>query len=94
VPPVYGVTNPKLAIVRFHGRNAERWYHFSGSSRDRFDWDYTVKELREWLPRLKDAQAEAEAVHVFFNTNKDDQGPRNALLLMDQLKLPHASVPA
>ena len=94
MPPVYGVTNAKLAIIRFHGRNTERWYHFSGSSRDRFDWDYTVKELREWLPRLKDAQAEAEAVHVFFYTNKDDQGPRNALLLMDQLKLPHASVPA
>jgi len=93
VPPVYGVTNPRLAVVRFHGRNAERWYHFSGSSRDRFDWDYTAKELKEWVPKLKDAQSGADAVHVFFNTNKDDQGPRNALLLMDQLALPHPPLP-
>ncbi len=90
VPPVYGVTNPRLAVVRFHGRNAERWYHFSGSSRDRFDWDYTPQELDEWLTKLKDAQSEAEVVHVFFNTNKDDQGPRNATLLMEQLGLPHS----
>lgn len=89
VPPVYGVTNAKLAIIRFHGRNTERWYHFSGSSCDRFDWIYTAQELGEWLPKLRDAQSEADAVHVLFNTNKDDQGPRNALLLMDQLNLPH-----
>lgn len=89
VPPMYGVTNPKLAIVRFHGRNAARWYRFSGSSKDRFDWDYTPQELGEWLPKLRQAQSEAERVHVFFNTNKDDQGPRNAMLLMEQLGLPY-----
>jgi uncharacterized protein YecE (DUF72 family) len=25
VPPVYAITNPKLAIIRFHGRNYETW---------------------------------------------------------------------
>ena len=30
---------------------------------------------------------EAEAVHVFFNTNREDEEPPNALLLMDQLVL-------
>jgi uncharacterized protein YecE (DUF72 family) len=88
VPPVYGVTNPRLAVVRFHGRNAKTWYKFAGDSRDRFDWTYSAEELAEWMPRIERARAEADDVHVFFNTNKGDQGPRNALVLMGQLGLP------
>ena len=94
VPPVYGVTNPQLAVVRFHGRNAQTWYKFSGSSRDRFGWEYAAEELAEWVPKLEAAQREAEQVHVLFNTNKADQGPRNALRLMDQLRLTHPPPPA
>ena len=93
VPPVYGVTNRRLAVVRFHGRNAAGWYKFSGDSRDRFDWTYSAEELAEWVPRIERAQAAAEQVHVFFNTNKGDQGPRNALALMDQLGLPLPAAP-
>jgi uncharacterized protein YecE (DUF72 family) len=40
------------------------------------------------LPNLKRAQDEADEVHIFFNTNKDDQGPRNARALIKQLHLP------
>ena len=94
VPPLYAVTNPKLAVVRFHGRNAQTWYKFAGSSRDRFDWDYTQQELGEWLPKIEEARREADAVHVFFNTNAGNQGPRNALLLMDEMHLPHPPLPA
>jgi uncharacterized protein YecE (DUF72 family) len=85
VPPVYAVTNPRLSIIRFHGRNAENWYDFTGSGGSRFDWDYSDRELREWIPKIDRAEHEAEAVHIFFNTNVDDQGPRNAHRLMEQL---------
>jgi uncharacterized protein YecE (DUF72 family) len=87
VPDIYGVTNPDVAIVRFHGRNAKNWYNFSGDSSRRFDWDYTKDELSEWLPRIRRAADEAAQVHVFFNTNFEGQGPRNAELLMEQLGL-------
>ena len=93
VPPVYGVTNPDLAVVRFHGRNARNWYKFTGSSRDRFDWEYSAEELEEWRPRLEQAANEARRVHAFFNTNARDQGPRNALRLMDLLDIPHPPLP-
>lgn len=83
VPPVYGITNRRLAIVRFHGRNAATWYAFGGTSRDRFDWDYAPTELEEWTPKIEAARADADEVHVFFNTNNGDQGPRNAALLLD-----------
>jgi uncharacterized protein YecE (DUF72 family) len=93
VPPVYGITNPRLAIVRFHGRNYESWYNFKGSARDRFNWVYQKEELEEWLPKIRSAMEAAETVHVFFNTNYADQGPRNAVLLMEMLELPHEPPP-
>lgn len=93
VPPVYGVTHPKLAIIRFHGRNYETWYQFTGSSRDRFNWEYSTEELEEWRGKLEAALKAAEAVHVFFNTNYANQGPINALKLMDLLNVPHPPLP-
>lgn len=93
VPPVYGVTSPRLSIIRFHGRNYETWYKFQGSSRDRFNWEYSQEELQEWLPRIRSAMEAAETVHVFFNTNYADQGPRNAVRLMEMLDLPHEPLP-
>lgn len=85
VPPVYAVTKPRLSIIRFHGRNAENWYDFTGAGGSRFDWDYSDRELRQWIPKIDRAEHEAESVHIFFNTNVDDQGPRNAHRLMAQL---------
>lgn len=89
VPPVYGVTNRKLAIIRFHGRNTRTWYSFGSGSEGRFDWDYSHEELAEWIPNLERATDEADEVHLFFNTNRGDgQGVRNAKMLMEMLGIP------
>jgi uncharacterized protein YecE (DUF72 family) len=93
VPPVYGITNPRLSIIRFHGRNYETWYKWEGSSRDRFNWVYSDEELEEWVPKIRSAMEAAETVHVFFNTNYADQGPRNAVRLMELMDLPHEPLP-
>lgn len=94
VPPVYGITSRKLAIVRFHGRNARTWYSFGTGSEGRFDWDYAPEELAEWLPEIERAADEADEVHLLFNTNRGDgQGARNAMLLMGMLGLPGPEEP-
>ena len=93
VPPLYAVTNPQLAVIRFHGRNAETWYRFTGKTGERFNWDYKPEELEEWRPKILRAVEEARAVHVFFNTNAGNQGPRNATLLMDLLGIAHPPLP-
>ena len=93
VPPIYAVTNPRLAVVRFHGRNAETWYRFTGKTGERFNWEYRREELEEWRPKLLRAAAEAQEVHVFFNTNYGNQGPRNAVILMDLLGIEHPPLP-
>jgi uncharacterized protein YecE (DUF72 family) len=72
LPPAYGVTNPKLAVVRFYGRNTAAWHTFGGSGRDRFGRAYAQQELAEWLPKLERARQEAARVHALFNTNRAD----------------------
>jgi uncharacterized protein YecE (DUF72 family) len=77
------MTNASLAIVRFHGRNEKSWYSFDRESGSRFEWEYTLEELGEWVPKIERALAEADEVHVFFNTDGGDgQSPRNAKKLM------------
>jgi len=87
-PPLAMVTNPKLAIVRFHGRNADTWYKRTGSSRERFDYDYSPAELDQWRAPIEAMEETAESVHLLMNTNNRNQGPANAYRLARELKLP------
>jgi uncharacterized protein YecE (DUF72 family) len=89
VPPVYGVTNPRLGVIRFHGRNARNWYQFDRSSNEgRFDWDYAPDELAEWLPKIQRAREEADELHIFFNTSSYSTPNAFRLLAMLGLALP------
>ncbi|MDQ3226640.1 MAG: DUF72 domain-containing protein [Chloroflexota bacterium] len=80
VPPLPAVTNPGLAYIRLHGRNADAWYR-AGDSGDRYDYDYGAEELDEWAEIARNLAREAEAVHILFNNNAKGAGTRNALAL-------------
>jgi uncharacterized protein YecE (DUF72 family) len=84
VPPIAAATN-RLAFVRFHGRNAERWEAKSGTAAERFDYVYAAAELDEWVPKIGQLSLHTEAVHLVMNTNNHDQGPANARLLAERL---------
>jgi uncharacterized protein YecE (DUF72 family) len=83
VPPIPAVTNPALAYVRLHGRNAAGWYRGRGGAR--YDYDYSTAELEEWATIVSDLAGQARAVHVFFNNNARGAGTRNALALANLL---------
>jgi uncharacterized protein YecE (DUF72 family) len=78
VPPVVAVTNPDLAIVRFHGRNRQTWYARGPVSGDRFNYLYTPEELAEWLPSIEQAASRVAEVHVLLNNNRANYAVRNA----------------
>jgi uncharacterized protein YecE (DUF72 family) len=80
VPPIPAVTNPALAYVRLHGRNAAAWYR-GGDGGARYDYDYSEPELAEWAGIVKDLARQAREVHVLFNNNAKGAGTRNALAL-------------
>ena len=85
VPCVWEVTNPALALVRLHGRNKETWNIKSSASSSRFNYRYSGDELAAMVPQIRRIAGLADAVHVLFNTNYEDQGQVNARLLTQLL---------
>lgn len=66
VPVVPVVTNPELAIVRFHGHNAAGWRKGT-TVQQRFDYLYSPEELKAWVAPVKKLAGEAKQVHAVFN---------------------------
>lgn len=88
VPCVWDVTNPRLAVVRLHGRNKETWNKKGlAASSSRFDYQYSVDELEAMLPELEHLATLADHVHVVFNTNYEDKGQVGAAILRELLRV-------
>jgi uncharacterized protein YecE (DUF72 family) len=87
VPCVWEVTNPALAILRLHGRNAAAW-NIKGatSASSRFDYWYSHEELAAMVPQLRRMAGLAQHVHVLFNTNYEDQGQVSARIMRELLE--------
>ena len=79
-PPIDAVTSDSLAYMRAHGRNTEGYLH-GRSVAERFDYDYSKKELGEIAKRAKALSSEAEQVHVMFNNNARELAPKAARAL-------------
>jgi uncharacterized protein YecE (DUF72 family) len=85
VPAVPEVTSPKLAIVRFHGRNTNTWEANVTKVSDRFRYLYDETQLREWLPMISAISEQAEEVHLVFNNCYGNYGTTNALEMTGML---------
>ncbi|MGI9023424.1 MAG: DUF72 domain-containing protein [Acidimicrobiales bacterium] len=77
VPPVVAAT-ADLAVVRFHGRNAETWEAPVPSAAERFRYRYSTEELLEWVPKVHELAASARRVHLLMNNCYRDYGVDNA----------------
>lgn len=86
IPPVVAATSDDIAVVRFHGRNADTWKRKGISVAERFNYLYSGAELREWQPRLFELAKGTRRTHVLFNNCYRDNGVRNAAQLADLLR--------
>jgi uncharacterized protein YecE (DUF72 family) len=77
MPSVDAVTTRRLAYLRCHGRDADR-YMRGRTVAERFDYDYKPKELREIGDRARELAKDADQVHVMFNNNARDLAPKAA----------------
>jgi uncharacterized protein YecE (DUF72 family) len=81
VPPVVEATSD-LAVVRFHG-HSDKW-----TSRDiyeRFGYEYSERELKDWAPKLRKLAGETGQTHVLMNNCYSSYAQRNASTLIDFL---------
>ena len=88
LPPVAEVTSPELAVVRFHGRNAETWERKGAPPSVRFQYLYADEELGSWVPKIQRLAGEAREVHAIMNNNFQDYSVLNARRLAELLEMP------
>jgi uncharacterized protein YecE (DUF72 family) len=88
IPPIAATTSADLAVVRFHGRRAETWEAKGIPTVERFRYLYGRDELEEWVPRIREAAAQARQTHVLMNNCYANYGSTNArelaALLLEQ----------
>jgi uncharacterized protein YecE (DUF72 family) len=85
VPPVVAATSTDLAMIRFHGHNADNWEKRGISAAERFRYLYSEDELREWVGPARELAGEAKQLHVLMNNCYADYGVRNAAQFADLL---------
>ena len=71
------ITQPKLAYLRLHGRDAHAYLR-GKTVATRFYYDYSDEEIAEVAQRANKLAREATSVHVVFNNNARDFAPHAA----------------
>ena len=67
MPPIADAT-ASPGYVRFHGRNAAKWYEHD-QPHERYDYRYNARELARWVPKIQRLEEKAGKVLVFFNNH-------------------------
>jgi uncharacterized protein YecE (DUF72 family) len=67
MPPIVYASGP-VSYVRFHGRNAEKWWKHEHAW-ERYDYTYTEDELQEWVPKVLELDSEDALVLLYANNH-------------------------
>ena len=78
--PPQSVLTSEVGYVRFHSRDASKWWK---GDKERYDYLYSEGELREWLPRIEELAQKAQKVYVFFNNCHAGQAVKSARMMME-----------
>jgi len=84
-PPLAVYTSP-IAYIRFHGRNASKWWKHS-EAWERYDYLYSHDELLEWVPKIARLAEATEQTFVLFNNCHAGQAAVNAKYMLSLLDM-------
>jgi len=73
--PPETVFTADFTYIRWHGRGEQPW----------FNYRYSEKELREWVPKVKEAAEKTEKVYGYFNNHFHAYAPENCIQLLEML---------
>ena len=82
MPPVIMRTTP-IGYIRLHGRNARTWW----GPGPRYHYLYSLRELKEWVEKVKALSEQTEKTFLFFNNCHVGQAVKNAQVLQRMLEL-------
>lgn len=78
----------KDAYIRMHGRNKGAWYD-SGNTPNgsgRYDYEYSERELKSFVPVVQSALNEGRRIQMYFNNHPRGSGAKNAVQFREILK--------
>jgi uncharacterized protein YecE (DUF72 family) len=78
LPRVAAATSKELAMVRFHGRKAETWEEKTKTAAERFEYDYSKRELSGWAPKVLELSGQAKETHAIMNNCYRNYAVKNA----------------
>ncbi|MBS7619492.1 DUF72 domain-containing protein [Candidatus Bathyarchaeota archaeon] len=74
LPPEARLT-ADFAYFRWHGRGSRPWY----------DYNYSLEELGDWVPKVKDAMTKVDTVYGYFNNHFKANAVKNAVEMLSML---------
>ncbi len=83
-PSIVRETNG-VGYVRFHGRNARDWW--GGDRGLRYAYDYSDRELLDWVGAIRDLASATTDTYLFFNNCHAGRAANNALRMAQLLDL-------
>jgi uncharacterized protein YecE (DUF72 family) len=92
IAPSEHVTTP-VGYVRLHGRNYENWFTSGGHPQERYNYLYSLEELKPWAERIAHIAKSAQTVFVVTNNHFEGKAVANALQLVSILRGQHVPVP-
>ncbi len=85
IPSLYPrglVQSTRRIYVRFHSRNAGKWYK---GDKDRYDFDYSDADLTAWVDSIAARSGQADHAFLLLNNCRGGQAIRNARRLQQLL---------
>jgi len=73
--PPETVFTADFSYIRWHGRGERPW----------FNYRYSEKELKEWVPKVKEAAEKTDKVYGYFNNHFHGYAPENCIQLLEML---------
>jgi uncharacterized protein YecE (DUF72 family) len=84
--PHTGIATTDIGYLRFHGRNAEKWWNCE-KAYQRYDYMYNNNEFLEWIPKVKEISSKTKKIYIYFNNHYKGKAAKSALMFMDILKI-------
>jgi uncharacterized protein YecE (DUF72 family) len=75
-----------VGYVRLHGRNYEHWFTSNEQPAERYNYLYSIDELKPWAERVSNIARTAEVVFVVANNHFQGKAIANALELISLLR--------
>ena len=84
-----------IGYVRLHGRRYDTWFSDDATvpSHERYNYLYSMEELRPWAERIERVEKKARDVYVVTNNHYQGKGVVNALELISLLRKSRVKVP-